>query len=100
MDIGLLPHPKKRLAYTVVKMIPKKRLTLTSVQLLMGMAGVLTACNNGNHTDNMQGMDHSKMEHGSSGATEQVTQNLLTLNTKNVTRVNHDDPVKVAVETS
>ncbi|TCW40604.1 hypothetical protein EDC32_101250 [Laceyella sacchari] len=78
-----------------------KRLTLMSVQLLMGMAVVLTACNNGNHTDNMQGTDHSKMGHGSSGVTEQgVTQNLLTLNTKNVTRVNHDDPVKVAVTTS
>lgn len=80
-----------------------KRLTLKSIILLTVLAIALTACNNTNNTDqsNMQSMDHSKMGHGNSNTSNQgATQNRLTLNTKNVTRINQDDPIKVAVETS
>ncbi|SHF00856.1 hypothetical protein SAMN05444392_10649 [Seinonella peptonophila] len=62
----------------------------------IGFLLVAAACTNSTH--DMSKMDHSKMKMGDMN--EEAAQNRITPQTKNVSRINTDDPVEIAVETS
>lgn len=72
----------------------KKYMFITTIALLSSFLFV-TACSN--TTNKMSGMDHSKHQ---SNKNESARKDRLTMQTKNVTRIDSDDPVKVAVQTS
>lgn len=68
---------------------------MRKISLLIGIVSIsliAAACSNA--------MDHEQMGHPTGNQNPKATENRLTLQTKNVTRVNQDDPILAAVETS
>lgn len=89
-----------------------KRRWYIGFSILSSLALVLSACNANTNDMNHNNMDHSKMNHDMNPSSQgkamihmgsenkQAIQGLESLDTKNVTRINQEDPVKVAVQIS
>lgn len=92
-----------------------KKRVCTAIGSVLVFAIFFSGCSNGTDNENQNHENHENMDHedtnqkkeGSADmsmmdqkANQNGDQNRLTMDTKNITRVGQDDPVKVAVETS